>query len=430
MFLDEVEIRVKSGDGGHGIVSFLREKFVDKGGPDGGDGGDGGDVILKVDEGLNTLSHLRYNNIYRAEDGENGESKNKKGATGEDLIINVPPGTLVYDNEKDKILADLIEEDAEFIVAKGGKGGRGNARFKKATRRAPRFSEKGEKGEERHIKLEIKLLADVGLVGFPNVGKSTLISVVSGAKPKIASYPFTTLKPNLGVVSYGEHQSFVMADIPGLIEGAHRGVGLGDEFLKHLERTRLLIHIIDISDVEGRDPLEDFDIINQELAGYNKQLASLPQVIALNKIDLVDNKKISTVKQKLKEKGLDVFPVSAVTKKGVQDLIFHTGKLLENLTDINKGKEEEEIDEVVIKPDFVDAEGPEIEIKRIGQKQYRIKGKLVTELVEKTNFDNQAALRRMLRILKHHGLNKKMQKAGLKEGDTVKIGPVEFDYLE
>lgn len=424
MFVDEVKLKVKGGDGGNGVVSFHREKFIDKGGPDGGDGGDGGDVILKVDEGLNTLADFRYKNFYEAEDGKNGSGKNKHGSSGEDIVLKVPPGTIVYNADTDKFLVDLKEPEEEFVVAEGGGGGRGNARFKKATRKAPKFAEEGEKGKGRELRLELQLLADVGLVGYPNVGKSTLISSVSGAKPKIASYHFTTLKPNLGVVSFDDFKSFVMADIPGLIEGAHQGVGLGDEFLRHLERTRVLIHVVDVSGIEGRDPCEDFETINKELEKYKGQMAELPQVLALNKIDLPQAREnLSGVKEYLEEKGYNVFPVSAVTGKGIKDLIYHVGQLLEELPEKQLPAREEK---VVIKPDFEE----DIKIQQIKENEYEVSGKLVEKTVEKTDFNNDSALKRLLRILKHHGLNEKLAETSIKEGDTVIIGPVEFEYVE
>jgi GTP-binding protein len=426
VFLDEVEFKVKGGDGGNGVVSFHREKYIDMGGPDGGDGGDGGNVILKVDEGLNTLSDFRYQKYREAERGTHGSGNNKHGRNGEDLILSVPPGTMVFDADTGEFLADMTEVDQEYIIARGGKGGKGNARFKKPTRKAPRFAEQGEPGEVRNIRLELKLLADVGLIGYPNVGKSTLIAAVSEARPKIASYHFTTLVPNLGVVSLGDFNSFVMADIPGLIEGAHQGVGLGDEFLRHVERTRLLIHVLDVSGIEGRDPLDDFKVINQELANYSERLAKRPQIVALNKIDLPQAaENLPEVKKILEEEGYEVFPISAVTKKGVKELMYRAGDLLKELP------EEEVItgeEEVIIKPDFT--EQKEMEINKLDADRYEITGSLVDENVQKTDFSNEEAIKRMLRVLQHHGLNELMKKAGVRDGDTVKIGPVEFDYLE
>lgn len=426
MFVDELEFKVKAGDGGNGVVSFRREKYEDMGGPNGGDGGNGGDIILEADEGLNTLADFRYQNFYTAENGKHGSGKNQHGSAGESLVLKVPAGTMIYDADQDRLLADLIEDGQRCVVAKGGEGGKGNARFKKATRQAPRFSEEGESGKLRNVRLELKLLADVGLIGFPNVGKSTLISVVSAAKPKIDSYHFTTLKPNLGVVSINDFKSYVMADIPGLIEGAHKGVGLGDEFLKHVERTKILLHVIDTSGCEGRDPYKDFEIINNELEGYNEDLADLPQVIALNKMDLPKAREnVEELKEKFEKSGYTVFPISAVTGTGVKKLVHHINDKLEELPDKKTGMAKKE--GVVIKPDFAD--GEDIIIKRIGETQYRVKGNFVEKQIEKTTFNNEAALKRMMRVLKHHGLNDKMKEKGIKDGDTVKIGSMEFDYI-
>lgn len=423
MFIDEVEFKVKAGDGGSGVVSFRREKYIDQGGPDGGDGGQGGSIILRVDEGMNTLADYRYNNIYKADRGQNGQGKNMHGKSGEDKYLSVPPGTMVYDADTDQFLADLKEAGDQYVIAEGGQGGRGNARFKKSTRKAPRFSENGGKGELKKIRLELKVLADVGLVGYPNVGKSTLISQVSQAKPKIDSYHFTTLQPNLGVVEFGEYKSFVMADIPGIIEGAHQGTGLGDEFLKHLERTRLLVHVIDVSGIEGRKPLDDFEKINNELNKYNDYLASLEQVIALNKIDLEAGKEnIERVKTELNNRGYSVFPISAATGEGCQRLIYHLGQRLEEIP----AREIEAETEVVITPDFVD----ELYIDKLNKDKYEIKGTLLASYLEKTDFNNEAAVQRLMRVLKHYGLNQLMEDEGVKEGDTVVIGPLEFDYVE
>ena len=428
MFVDEMEFKVKAGDGGNGVVSFRREKYEDMGGPDGGDGGDGGDVILKVDEGLNTLADFRYKNFYEAENGKHGKGKKQHGRDGQSRYLKVPPGTMIYDADKGRLLADLVEDGQECIVARGGEGGKGNARFTKATRQAPKFAEKGQKGENRTIRLELKLMADVGLVGFPNVGKSTLISAVSAAKPKIDSYHFTTLKPNLGVVSFGGYKSYVMADIPGLIEGAHKGVGLGDDFLKHVERTRLLLHVLDASGREGRDPLDDFEIINKELSNYKEWLAELPQVVALNKLDLPEaQQNTQTLKEQLQEQGYEVFPISAVTGKGLKKLKYRLGEILEEMPE-EKQVEPDRESRVVIKPDFADEE--EIVVKQKSDNYYVISGKFVDKMVEKTDFNNQNALKRMLRILKQRGMNEKMKEAGIGEGDTVKIGPLEFDYIE
>ena len=427
MFIDELEIKVKAGDGGNGVVSFRREKYEDMGGPNGGDGGDGGDVVLKADEGLNTLADFRYKNFYKADNGEHGSGRQKHGSDGEALILKVPTGTMVYDADKGRLIADLIEDGENFVVAKGGEGGKGNARFTKSTRQAPTFAEQGQSGEEVNIKLELKLLADIGLIGFPNVGKSTLISAVSAAKPKIDSYHFTTLKPNLGVVSINDFQSYVMADIPGLIEGAHSGVGLGDEFLKHVERTKLLLHVLDASAIEGRDPVEDFEIINNELENYNEDLAELPQVIALNKMDLPSAKEnVEKLIKEFESRGFTVFPISAVTHKGLKKLKHYLWDKLKELPD-----SKEDISRrhgVVIKPDF--AENPEIEIIRIGKHEYRVRGTLVEKQIEKTDFNNEAAIKRMMRVLNHNGLKKKMKQKGIQDGDTVKIGNMEYEYVK
>ncbi len=427
MFVDEVTFKVKSGDGGNGVVSFRREKFEAMGGPDGGDGGHGGDVILKVDEGLNTLADFRYNNFYKAENGTHGRGKNQRGKDGKDLYLKVPPGTLVYNDDTNELLADLKEEGQEFVLAEGGEGGRGNARFKKSTRKAPKFSENGEKGETVKVRLELQLLADVGLVGYPNVGKSTLISTVSAAKPEIASYHFTTVHPNLGVVSYDEYKSYVMADVPGLIEGAHKGVGLGDEFLKHLERTRLLIHVIDVSGIEGRDPIEDFEKINQELKQYDTDLSELPQIVALNKIDLKEAREnLPEVKKELEDRGYKVFPISAVTGEGVDKLKYYIGQKLESLPE--KEKEIKAKEDVLIKPEFMDES--EMEIKQLADNKYEVVGKLIDELIEKTDFNNDASVQRLLRIVRHHNIDEMMKKEGIEDGDTVIIGPIEFEYME
>jgi len=425
MFIDEVEFKVKGGDGGDGVVSFRREKFIDKGGPDGGDGGDGGDVILKVDEGLHTLADFRYKNLYDAGDGKNGSGKNQTGRQGKELVLKVPPGTIVYDDDNGARMADLTDPGQKFIVAHGGRGGRGNARFKKSTRKVPKFAEQGKKGEEYSLRLELKVMADVGLAGFPNVGKSTLVAKVSAARPKIASYHFTTLKPNLGVVKLGDYRSFVMADIPGLIEGAHKGVGLGDEFLRHLERTRMLVHVIDVSGIEGRNPLADFDIINKEIKNYNKSLASLPQVVALNKIDITSARKnLPEVKENLEDRGYKCFPISAVTGEGVKDLIYYVGELLKELPSL---EEKGFIEEVIIKEDFTEKY---LYVEKISSDKYEIKGKLVEEYIEITDFSNNAAIQRFMRILRHNNLNNLMKKEGIKEGDTVVIGPMEYEYIE
>ena len=322
MFVDEVDILVRGGDGGRGCLSFHREKFVPKGGPDGGDGGRGGHVIFQVDPQISTLIDLRYQSQYRAQRGENGRHKNQHGKDGDDLIVNVPPGTLVKDAETGEILADMAASDAQFIAAAGGQGGRGNARFKSATNQAPRYVQPGIEGEERSLHLELKLLADVGIIGLPNVGKSTLISRISAARPKIADYPFTTLIPNLGVVRTSNFRSFVVVDIPGLIEGASLGAGLGFQFLRHIERTRMFVHVIDLSSLTGREPLQDFQTINAELEQYEPTLLQRPQIVAANKLDVLDDDtRLSTLRAFCEQEGMACYPISAVTGEGVPELM-------------------------------------------------------------------------------------------------------------
>ena len=322
MFVDEVDILVRGGDGGRGCLSFHREKFVPKGGPDGGDGGRGGHVILRVDSQISTLIDLRYQSQYRAQRGENGRHKHQHGKDGDDLVVNVPPGTLVKDAETGEILADMAASDAQFIAAAGGQGGRGNARFKSATNQAPRYVQPGIEGEERSLHLELKLLADVGIIGLPNVGKSTLISRISAARPKIADYPFTTLIPNLGVVRTSNFRSFVVVDIPGLIEGASLGAGLGFQFLRHIERTRMFVHVIDLSSLTGREPLQDFQTINAELEQYEPTLLQRPQIVAANKLDVLDDDtRLSTLRAFCEQEGMACYPISAVTGEGVPELM-------------------------------------------------------------------------------------------------------------
>jgi GTP-binding protein len=322
MFIDRAKIKVKAGDGGNGVTAFRREKFVPRGGPSGGDGGRGGSVWVESDEGLNTLLHLRYNPEHKAERGKHGEGSNRHGKDGEDATIKVPVGTQLYDAETKELLFDFTEPGQRFLAAKGGKGGWGNSHFATPTRRAPRFHYTGRPGEERDIQLELKLIADVGLVGFPNAGKSTLISVISAAKPKIADYPFTTLEPNLGVVDLGDYKTFVVADIPGLIEGASEGAGLGDRFLRHVERTKLILHLVDVSSLSERDPAEDYRIINHELANYNEDLARRPQVVVATKIDALDDpERLESLRQVAAKESKDFFAISAVTNAGVKELV-------------------------------------------------------------------------------------------------------------
>jgi len=334
VFIDRVKIKIKAGDGGNGVTAFRREKFVPRGGPSGGDGGNGGDVWLESDEGINTLLHLRFNPEHKAERGRHGEGSNRFGKHGEDAVIKVPVGTQVFDAESNDLLFDFTEPRQRFLAAKGGKGGWGNAHFATPTRRAPKFHYQGRPGQEKELQLELKLIADVGLVGFPNAGKSTLISVISAARPKIADYPFTTLEPNLGVVDMGDYKTFVVADIPGLIEGASEGAGLGDRFLRHVERTKLMLHLVDVSSFSGRDPVSDYEIINRELAAYNVDLAARPQIVVATKIDAIDDpERLEDLRKRAVNDGKPFLAISSATREGVDQLLFEVVKHLDVLTE-------------------------------------------------------------------------------------------------
>jgi len=427
MFVDEVEVTVKSGSGGNGLVAFRREKFVPRGGPAGGDGGHGGSVILLADGRLTTLIDYRYKHSYKAERGGHGGPNCMTGADGADLVLKVPLGTQVFDANSGVTIADLTVDGGRFIIAKGGRGGRGNAKFATSTRQTPRHAENGEPGEERRLRLELKLLADVGLIGFPNVGKSTLIAQVSAARPKIADYPFTTLVPNLGVVRVDEARSFVMADIPGLIEGAHAGAGLGDRFLRHIERTRLLVNIIDVSGFTERDPAQDFEVINRELRLYSAILAELPQVIAFNKIDVSGGEETAgKLAHDLEARGYKTFAISAATGKGTRALIYHLADELQKLD--KAAPPPPDTDEVVrIAPERHDLR--RWEAKKTGEHQFAVEGKAIERLVAMTNLDNEEGLRRLQRRLERLGIYKALKGIGAEDGDTVHIGPAEFDYL-
>jgi len=334
VFIDRVKIKIKAGDGGNGVTAFRREKFVPRGGPSGGDGGNGGDVWLESDEGINTLLHLRFNPEHKAERGRHGEGSNRFGKHGEDAVIKVPVGTQVFEAESNDLLFDFTEPGQRFLAAKGGKGGWGNAHFATPTRRAPKFHYQGRPGQEKELQLELKLIADVGLVGFPNAGKSTFISVISAARPKIADYPFTTLEPNLGVVDMGDYKTFVVADIPGLIEGASEGAGLGDRFLRHVERTKLMLHLVDVSSFSGRDPVSDYEIINRELAAYNEDLAARPQIVVATKIDAIDDpERLEDLRKRAVKDGKPFFAISSATREGVDQLLFEVVKHLDVLTE-------------------------------------------------------------------------------------------------
>lgn len=418
MFVDIATIFVKGGDGGNGSVAFHREKYVAAGGPDGGDGGKGGSVILTVDTNLATLMDFRYKRKYCAGNGNDGSGGNMRGRDGEDLIIKVPNGTIVKDAESGRIICDLSGDTSSFVVARGGKGGWGNARFATATRQTPNFAKSGRKGQAREITLELKLIADVGLIGFPNVGKSTLLSVVSDAKPKIGNYHFTTLNPNLGVVNVFDGQ-MVMADIPGIIEGANTGVGLGHEFLRHVERTRLLIHVVDVSGCEGRNPIEDFNLINEELKKYSEELAGKKQIVAANKADISDMY-IEEFKNYIESLGMELFVISAATRNGTLDLVKHAYKLLQDIpVPVFEAEAEPEAPVVTIDTSF------EVEMD---DDVYVVSGESVELLVNSTNFDDVESLSYFQRMLRKSGIIARLEEMGINDGDTVRIDDVEFDY--
>ncbi|MBS3977087.1 MAG: GTPase ObgE [Syntrophomonadaceae bacterium] len=423
MFFDHAKICIKGGDGGNGVVAFRREKYVPYGGPSGGDGGKGGDVILVTDPGLRTLADFRYKRHYKAERGQHGQGKNMHGSGGEDLVIRVPPGTILRDAETGEMIADLVGFEERFVVAKGGRGGRGNARFSSAQNRVPELAENGEPGQERWLELELRLLADVGLIGLPNAGKSTLISIISAAKPKIADYPFTTLVPNLGVVQGQNGESFVVADIPGLIEGAHQGAGLGHDFLQHIERTKLLIHVLDAAPTDGRDIVQDFSIINKELELYNPKLLDRPQLVAVNKMDLTQAKEnLQRLIDHLAEQH-EVFPISAATGQGVEILMQRVAEVLALLPDEEPGPVTEPVIHRMI-------EGKErFTIGREGP-VFIVAGKEVERHLAMTNFDNEAAVKRFAKILKMIGVDRALKDLGAKSGDMVRIKKMEFEYLE
>ncbi|MDD4169940.1 MAG: GTPase ObgE [Desulfotomaculaceae bacterium] len=421
MFYDQAKIFVKGGDGGNGCVAMRREKYVPKGGPWGGDGGSGGDVVLRADEGLRTLIDFRYKRHYKSERGRHGEGKNRHGVSGDDLIIRLPVGTLIRDADTGAMIADLVKNGQEVVVARGGRGGRGNARFATQNNKAPRMAEKGEPGEELWLNLELKLLADVGLIGFPNAGKSTLISMVSAARPKIASYPFTTISPNLGVVQLEDGCSFVIADIPGLIKGAHTGTGLGHDFLRHVERTRLLIHVLDTAGSEGRDPVDDFQVINRELALYNPVIGKKPQVIAANKIDLDGAAQNLTRLRDNYGDRYEIFPVSAISGSGLNALMYKVAGLLEELPD--------ELTSVVeTQEPAIHQLQPRFTISR-EEGYFIVGGKEVERHVAMVDLNLEESVERLQRILNRMGIDSALKDAGAKEGDTVRIGKFEFEYI-
>ena len=420
MFIDKARIYVEAGNGGDGMSSFRREKFVEKGGPNGGNGGRGGNVILRADNSLNTLIDFRYKRKFIAKSGDRGGVSNMTGHRGEDVIIKVPLGTVVRDDETNIMIADLTEDGQEFVAAKGGRGGKGNACYATSTKRAPTFAEKGEPGTKGWLRLELKLLADVGLVGYPSVGKSSIISRVSAARPEIAAYHFTTLTPVLGVVRLNEEQSFVLADIPGLIEGAAEGVGLGHDFLRHIERTKVLLHVVDVSGCEGRDPIEDFEKINHELEAYSAKLARRKQLVVANKMDLPDSAdNFVILKEYVEEKGYEIMPVSAATGDGLQELMWKAWEMTRQYV----AEPEEEIGVV----EEGDPDSFEI-IRGAEDADFEVKGKNIERLVAMTNFDNSEALYRFQLIWKRLKIEEALLEAGIQEGQTVRILDMVFNY--
>jgi len=426
MFVDKAEIILVAGNGGHGGVSFRREKYVPMGGPDGGHGGHGGSIILMADNGLRTLVEFKYKRKHKAENGENGTSGQSSGKSGDDLIIKVPVGTLVKDKETGRVICDLSENGQKYQIVDGGRGGRGNMNFATATRQAPRFAQGGVRGQERTVILELKLLADVGLIGFPNVGKSTLLSVITKAKPKIANYHFTTIIPNLGVVEWRNFDPFVIADIPGLIEGAHEGTGLGDQFLRHVERTKLLIHLLDAAGSEGRDPLDDFKKINYELEKYNAKLAQRVQIVALNKVDLIsDQSELYTLKGELEDLGYEVFIISAVTGQGLNELLSRTIQLLDEIGEVEPIFDFEPEEEILYTPEFKEKQ---FTVKKVDN-VFVVEGEFFERLINSVNFEDLDSIGFFQRVLKDKGVFEELEKMNIKDDDTVRIDEIEFEYF-
>ena len=429
MFADRARIFVRSGKGGDGHVSFRREKFVPAGGPDGGDGGKGGDVIFVVDEGLNTLSDFRHTGKYRAQDGQEGGKRNCRGRDGEDVILKVPEGTVIKEYNSGKVIVDMSGENRRVVLLKGGRGGSGNQHYATSTMQAPKYAQPGQPAQELELALELKVIADVGLVGFPNVGKSTFLARVTNARPKIANYPFTTLNPNLGVVDLEDARGFVIADIPGLIEGASEGVGLGHEFLRHIERTKVLIHIVDAAGLEGRDPVEDIYTINRELQSYQVDLSCKPQVIAANKTDVlfsVDDSPLQRIRETFEPQGIPVFPISAVSGQGIRELLYHVRAMLDRLDE----------NPVVFQQEFFpgqmlsDSNEP-FTVSYDGQAQeYVVEGPRIEKMLGYTNLESEKGFAFFQNFLKEAGILEKLEELGIREGDTVRMYGLTFDYYK
>ena len=426
MFADRAKIVIRSGKGGDGHVSFRRELFVPNGGPDGGDGGRGGDVIFEVDEGLNTLNEFRHKRKYAAQNGEQGGKKRCHGADGKDITLRVPEGTVVYEAESGKVIADMSGENRRQVILKGGRGGKGNMHYATATMQVPKYAQPGQPAQELEVRLELKVIADVGLVGYPNVGKSTFLSRVTNAQPKIANYHFTTLTPNLGVVDLDGADGFVIADIPGLIEGASEGVGLGHQFLRHIERTKLMIHVVDAAGTEGRDPVDDIYKINNELKAYNADIANRPQVIAANKIDAIftDDDPVQRLKDEFEPQGVKVFPISGVTGQGIKELLYYVSNELQHL----------EQDTIVFEQEyFPEEEIPMNDLPYTVEKEddmYVVEGPKIEKMLGYTNLDSERGFAFFQKFLKDSGILEQLEEAGIQEGDTVRMYGLQFDYYK
>lgn len=430
MFADRARIYVRSGKGGDGFVSFRREKYVPAGGPDGGDGGRGGDVIFEVDEGLNTLIDFRNRRKYKAEDGEPGNKKNCRGKDGKDIVLKVPQGTVIREAESGKVIIDMSGDNRRVVFLKGGRGGNGNQHYATSTMQAPKYAQPGQPARELELLLELKVIADVGLVGFPNVGKSTLLSRVSNARPKIANYHFTTLNPNLGVVDLEGTGGFVIADIPGLIEGASEGVGLGHEFLRHIERTKVIIHIVDAAGTEGRDPVADIYAINRELEAYNPEIAKRPQVIAANKIDAVydsEQDPVETIRKEFEPKGIAVYPISAVSGQGVKELLYHVNEMLTGLGEKVTVFEQEYFPE---QEKFTDSDEPYTVNYDEDEDEYVVEGPRIEKMLGYTNLDSEKGFSFFQNFLKDTGILKELEALGIQDGDTVRMYGLKFDYYK
>lgn len=425
MFIDRVKIKIKGGDGGNGAVAFYRAKYVPNGGPNGGDGGNGGSVIFQASDDMNTLVDFRYKKVFKAEKGQDGGQNNCHGKDGADIIIKVPCGTIIKEATSNKIMADLTKPNEQKVIIKGGRGGKGNQHFATSTRQAPKYAERGKVAKEYEIILELKLIADVGLIGFPNVGKSTLLSMVTNASPKIGNYHFTTLAPNLGVVTSKWGNDFVIADIPGLIEGASQGLGLGDEFLRHVERTKVLVHVVDAAALEDRDPVEDVKKINNEIFAYNESLIKRPQIIAANKVDIPEAaQNVERLKQVYEPKGYKVFPISAASNQGLQELIECITKL------VNEHKED-----IIFEEDFeeykeIDIDKEPFTIEKIDNNYYYVSGVGVEKMIGYTSIDTERGFAFFQKYLREKGIIDALEQAGIKEGDTVRIYDLEFDYYK